>query len=159
MKQADKDDQLIPAVEFKTCPIRASLGVLGKKWTLLILRNIAIAKIDRFNQIRRSVSGLTPRVLTIRLRELEESGLISPIVIHDKPKLVRWVLTEKGKDTIPILLSFISFGAKWYSNVVFEDKRPRTLRQLFPAHALSQHALDTQFRRVPAKTHRIQKLS
>jgi DNA-binding HxlR family transcriptional regulator len=133
MKQLNKDDPLIPSVEFKTCPIRASLGVLGKKWTLLILRNIAFAKIDRFNQIRRSVSGLTSRVLTMRLRELEENGLIEPIVIRDKPKLVRWALTEKGKDTIPILMSFISFGAKWYSTVVFEDKRPRTLRQLFPA--------------------------
>jgi DNA-binding HxlR family transcriptional regulator len=133
MKQLNKDDPLIPSVEFKTCPIRASLGVLGKKWTLLILRNIAFAKIDRFNQIRRSVSGLTSRVLTMRLRELEENGLIEPIVIRDKPKLVRWALTEKGKDTIPILMSFISFGAKWYSTVVFEDKRPRTIRQLFPA--------------------------
>jgi DNA-binding HxlR family transcriptional regulator len=133
MKQLNKDDPLIPSVEFKTCPIRASLGVLGKKWTLLILRNIAFAKIDRFNQIRRSVSGLTSRVLTMRLRELEENGLIEPIVIQDKPKLVRWALTDKGKDTIPILRSFISFGAKWYSTVVFEDKLPRTLRQLFPA--------------------------
>jgi len=133
MKRLNKDDPLIPTVEFKTCPIRASLGVLGKKWTLLILRNIALAKIDRFNQIRRSVSGLTSRVLTMRLRELEENGLIEPIVIQDKPKLVRWALTEKGKDTIPILMTFISFGAKWYSTVVFEDKRPRTLRQLFPA--------------------------
>jgi DNA-binding HxlR family transcriptional regulator len=132
MKQSDKEVLWIPSVEFKTCPIRASLGVLGKKWTLLILRSIALAKIDRFNQIRRSVSGLTSRVLTMRLRELEESGLIKPIILQDKPKLVRWVLTEKGEDTIPILMSFMAFGAKWYSAVVFEDKRPRTLWQLFP---------------------------
>ena len=134
MKQTNNEDLWIPRVEFRMCPIRASLGVLGKKWTLLILRSIALAKIDRFNQIRRSVSGLTSRVLTMRLRELEESGLIKPIITQDKPKLVRWVPTEKGKDTMPILMSFIAFGAKWYSNVVFEDKRPRTLRQLFPAH-------------------------
>jgi len=133
MRQAERDEGLIPTVEFKTCPIRASLGVLGKKWTLLILRNIALARIDRFNQIRRSVSGLTSRVLTMRLRELEESGLIKPVLIRERPRLVRWALTEKGEDTIPILMSFISFGAKWYSSVVFEDKRPRTLGQLFPA--------------------------
>jgi len=132
MKQENEDKRLVPTVEFKTCPIRASLGVLGKKWTLLILRNIALARIDRFNQIRRSVSGLTSRVLTMRLRELEESGLIKPLIIEERPKVVRWVLTEKGEDTIPILMSFISFGAKWYSNVVFEDRRPRTLQQLFP---------------------------
>jgi DNA-binding HxlR family transcriptional regulator len=133
MKSVSEDNRLIPAVEFKTCPIRVSLGVLGKKWTLLILRNIALLKIDRFNQIRRSVPGLTSRVLIMRLHELEENGLLAPIVIQDRPRLVRWILTQKGKDTIPILMSLISFGAKWYSNVVFEDKRPRTIQELFPA--------------------------
>ena len=132
MKRVSEDKQLIPTVEFKTCPIRVSLGVLGKKWTLLILRNIAFLKIDRFNQIRRSVPGLTSRVLIMRLRELEENGLIEPIVIQDSPKLVRWALTQKGKDAVPILMSLISFGAKWYSNVVFEDKRARTIQELFP---------------------------
>lgn len=135
MKRASEDNQLIPAVEFKTCPIRVSLGVLGKKWTLLILRDIAFLKIDRFNQIRRSVPGLTSRVLIMRLRELKENELIEPIVIQDRPKLVRWALTQKGKDAIPILMSLISFGAKWYSNVVFEDKRARTIQELFPASA------------------------
>jgi DNA-binding HxlR family transcriptional regulator len=133
MKPVNEESRLIPAVEFKDCPIRVSLDVLGKKWTLLILRDIAFLKIDRFNQIRRTIPGLTSRVLVMRLRELEESGLIEPVVIQDKPRLVRWALTEKGKDTVPILMSFISFGAKWYSNVVFEDKQPRTMRELFPA--------------------------
>ena len=46
MKPGNEDNQFIPAVEFKECPIRVSLGVLGKKWTLLILRNIAFLRID-----------------------------------------------------------------------------------------------------------------
>jgi len=133
LKRANESKPLLPTVEFKNCPIRVSLGVLGKKWTLLILRDIAFLKIDRFNQIRRSVPGLTSRVLIMRLRELEETGLIEPQVIQHKPKLVRWALTEKGKDTIPILMSLISFGAKWYANVVFEDKQARTVHELFPA--------------------------
>src|SRR5271155_2834728 len=62
---------LLPAVEFKVCPIKASLGVLGRKWTLLILRDIGFRKIGRFNELLRSVSGLTPRVLSMRLSELE----------------------------------------------------------------------------------------
>ena len=134
MKRENEESRLIPTVEFKTCPISASLGVLGKKWTLLILRDIAFLKIDRFNQIRRTIPGLTSRVLIMRLRELEEEGLIEPVVIQDQPRLVRWTPTKKGKDTIPILLSFISFGAKWYSDLVFEDKRARTLEELFPAN-------------------------
>ncbi len=123
---------ILPSVEFKSCPIRASLGVLGKKWSLLILRDIAFLKIQRFNQILRSLPGLTPRVLIIRLKELEEGELIEPMIIQKKPKLVRWVLTQKGKDTIPILMSFISFGARWYPEVVFEDGEARTVRELFP---------------------------
>jgi len=137
MKRINESAALLPTVEFKNCPIRVSLGVLGKKWTLLILRDIAFLKIDRFNQIRRSVPGLTSRVLIMRLRELEETGLIEPIVIQHKPKLVRWALTEKGKDTVPILMSLISFGAKWYANEVFEDKQARTVHELFPASAPS----------------------
>jgi len=129
----DKEEKpLIPSVRFKNCPIRTSLGVLGKKWTLLILRDIAFLKIQRFNQILRSLPGLTPRVLIIRLKELEEAGLIEPTIIQRKPKLVRWDLTQMGKDTVPILMSFISFGAKWYPEAVFEDKQPRTVKEIFP---------------------------
>jgi DNA-binding HxlR family transcriptional regulator len=131
MKREMSEKPLLPAVAFKNCPIRASLGVLGKKWTLLILRDIAFLKIDRFNQIMRSLPGLTPRVLVLRLKELQEGGLIKPVIIQRKPKLVRWALTEMGRDTVPILMSFISFGGKWFSETVFEDGRPRTAPELF----------------------------
>jgi len=68
----------------------------------------------------------------MRLNELEETGLMEPVIIQRRPKLVRWVLTEKGKDTVPILMSFISYGAKWYPDVVFADKQARTVKELFP---------------------------
>jgi DNA-binding HxlR family transcriptional regulator len=133
MKSQTQDEPLLPTVAFKDCPIRISLGVLGKKWTLLILRDIAFLKIERFNQILRSLPGLTPRVLTLRLKELQESGIIEPVIIQRRPKLVRWTLTRMGKDTVPILMSFISFGATWYPRTVFEDGKPRTVEELFPS--------------------------
>jgi DNA-binding HxlR family transcriptional regulator len=126
------EEPILPSVEFKSCPIEASLGVLGRKWTLLILRDITFLKIQRFNQILRSLPGLTPRVLILRLKELEKSELIEPILIQRKPRLIRWVLTARGTDTVPILLSFISFGAKWYAQDVFEDEKARGVRELFP---------------------------
>jgi len=132
LESLDQEPPLIPSVKFQNCPIRTSLGVLGKKWALLVLRDIAFLKIQRFNQILRSLPGLTPRVLIMRLNELEETGLIEPVIIQRRPKLVRWVLTQKGKDTVPILMSFISYGAKWYPDVVFEDKQARTVKELFP---------------------------
>ena len=132
MKGQQAEKPILPAVAFKNCPIRTSLGVLGKKWTLLILRDIAFLKIDRFNQILRSIPGLTPRVLTLRLKELRDDGIIEPVIVQRTPRLVRWRLTEMGQDTIPILMGFISFGATWYSREVFEDGKPRTAEELFP---------------------------
>jgi len=122
----------LPAVKFKTCPIRVTMSILGKKWTILILRNIALFRINRFNQIRRTVPGLTPRVLVMRLNELEKSGFIQAVTIKDKPRLVEWTLTKKGQDTVPILMSIIEFGSKWYPDEVFEDGRPRTITEIYP---------------------------
>jgi DNA-binding HxlR family transcriptional regulator len=126
------DKPLIPAVPFKTCPISASLGVLGKKWTMLILRDIGFLKIDRFNQILRSLPGLTPRVLSMRLSELEKSGIIEQLQTQSAPRVVRWSLTEKGRSTLPILMSIIEFGSRWHADLVFEDQVPRALEQVFP---------------------------
>lgn len=120
------------AVKLKNCPIKVVMGVLGKKWTVLILREIALHKIGRFNQLRRSIPDLTPRVLIMRLHELEKCGIIQTVIVKDKPRFVKWTITEKGHDIIPILLSIIAFGAKWYADEVFEDHRPRTINELYP---------------------------
>jgi DNA-binding HxlR family transcriptional regulator len=130
---------LLPAVQMKTCPIESSLGVLGRKWTFLILRDIGFAKTERFNQILQITPGLTPRVLSMRLHDLEVTGFIKRIEEHRSPKLIRWTLTEKGKDTLPIMMKLTEFGAKWNADKVFEDKKPRSLRQLFPQRQSCQY--------------------
>lgn len=103
---------------------------------MLILRDIGFRKIDRFNRLLESIHGLTPRVLSMRLKELEETGYIECIENRDSPMVVRWGLTEKGVDVLPILLQFIGFGSKWLADEVFDDKRPRTLNELFEPKAL-----------------------
>ena len=123
---------ILPQVRFVACPIRTSLGVLGKKWTILILRDIGFLKIERFNRLLESITGLTPRVLSMRLKELEDESLIECVEEKRSPMMVRWRLTEKGKDTLPVLMQLVAFGSKWYSDVVFEDKMPRNLDQIFP---------------------------
>jgi DNA-binding HxlR family transcriptional regulator len=121
-----------PHIKFVKCPIRASLGVLGKKWTLLIIRDIGFLKINRFNRILESIQGLTPRILSMRLKELEREGFVECAKKKRSPMMVQWRLTEKGKDTLPILMQLTAFGSKWYSDIVFEDKRPRRLNEIFP---------------------------
>lgn len=123
---------LLPVVPMKACPVESSMGVLGRKWTLLILRNIGVFKKERFNQMLDVTPGLTPRVLSMRLQELERDGFIKRIEENGTPKIVRWELTEKGDDTLPILVKLVEFGAKWFADKVFEDKKPRTIKQLFP---------------------------
>ena len=114
------------------CPIKTSLGVLGKKWTMLIIRDIGVYKITRFNRLLESIAGITPRILSMRLKELERKGFIECVKEKRSPIIVQWRLTEKGKDTLPILMQLVAFGSKWYSDVVFEDKMPRKLTEIFP---------------------------
>src|SRR5436853_1667080 len=112
----------------KQCPVGIDLATLGRKWTVHILESIGVLHIDRFNQILRSLPGLTPRVLIMRLNELEESGLITPIIIQKSPKVVSWTLTEKGQDTLPILEGYFSFTKKWHPNATLKNHRTDSLK-------------------------------
>ena len=129
-------DWLLPGVKFAQCPIRTSLGVLGKKWAMLLLRDIGVLGIDRFNRLLDSIPGLTPRVLSMRLKELEKDGFIKCAEKGKSPMIVRWTITEKGRDVIPILLQFTAFGSKWHADLVFEDKNPRKPEELFQPQAI-----------------------
>ena len=100
----------------KQCPVGMDLAALGKKWTFHILKNIGMSHVDRFNQILRALPGLTPRVLIMRLNELESCGLLQPVTIQEKPRLVRWVLTEKGRDAMPIIEGYLAYVSKWHPN-------------------------------------------
>jgi DNA-binding HxlR family transcriptional regulator len=115
---------IISQIIFIKCPIKTSLGVLGKKWTMLIIRDIGVYKITRFNRLLSRLS--------MRLKELEKKGFIERAEERRSPMIVQWRLTEKGKDTLPILMQLVAFGSKWYSDIVFEDKKPRMLTDIFP---------------------------
>ena len=107
----------------------ASLDVLGRKWALLVLRNIELYRAQRFNEMLRITPGLTKRVLAMRLKELEHGGFIR--ATERGRNYTRWGLTEKGKDALPILMTLVHFGSKWYADAVFPDRRPRTLGDVF----------------------------
>src|SRR2546428_14028815 len=112
---------LQPGVRFQQCPIKASMGVFGRKWTTLILRDIGFRKIDRFNHLLDSVPGLTPRALSMRLKELESDGIIQRIEDEVSPTTLRCTLTENGQDARPILIRLMASGATWYANDASED--------------------------------------
>jgi DNA-binding HxlR family transcriptional regulator len=63
---------------------------------------------------------------------MEEEGFIECVEKkRQQPLMVVWRLTEKGRDTLPILMQLTAFGSKWHADVVFEDKRPRNLQEIF----------------------------
>jgi DNA-binding HxlR family transcriptional regulator len=103
---------------------------------MLLLRDIGILGVDRFNRLLDSIPGLTPRVLSMRLKELEKEGFIKCVEKGKSPIIVRWTITEKGRDVIPILLQFTAFGSKWHADLVFEDKSPRKPDELFQPKAM-----------------------
>jgi DNA-binding HxlR family transcriptional regulator len=103
---------------------------------MLLLRDIGILGVDRFNRLLDSIPGLTPRVLSMRLKELEKEGFIKCVEKGKSPIIVRWTITEKGRDVIPILLQFTAFGSKWHADLVFEDKSPRKPDELFQPMAM-----------------------
>jgi DNA-binding HxlR family transcriptional regulator len=83
------------------CPIDVDPGVFGKKWTLSILRGIKTGKAQRFSQIMESNDGLSPRILSRRLHELEAMGILSRRKDSKLANVVRWKLTVRGRDILP----------------------------------------------------------
>lgn len=128
-KKSEALESEVLKINFIGCPVQASLGVLGKKWSLLIIRNIALYGKNRFNDMLRITPGLTRRVLSMRLRELEDEGYIE--VVQKSVNYSRWDLTEKGEDVLPVLMSLVRLGAKWYPGSVFTDGLPRKLEDVF----------------------------
>lgn len=116
-------------VEFESCPVDATLGVLGRKWALLIIRDIALFRAHRYSEMLRATPGIRKRILSLRLKELEVEGYL--VRTRVGPKNTRWDLTQKGRDVLPVLMILAQFGAKWHADRVFSDKRPRSLDEIF----------------------------
>jgi len=112
---------------FDARPMKPDLGVLGRKWALLIVADIGLRHVDRFSSLRRSNPQLNPRILSRRLRELGEVGMIRRMGGNRAPRPVRWVLTEKGIDILPTIVRLIVFGARWHSENLFNGRLLRRL--------------------------------
>ena len=103
------DRPIAPLLAYQADPIRESVRRLGRKWTLLILRDMAFLKLNRFGKILRNNPGLTPRVLSRRLQQMQAEGLIERQVDGDE---VLYRLTTRGEDAVFILLAFLRYGIK-----------------------------------------------
>ena len=95
-----------------TCPIARTAEIISGKWTLLIIRDLA-SGVKRFNQLERSLHGISPKTLSERLRSLEEEGIIIRQTFAEVPPRVEYSLTEKGHDLVGVIESMRGFGNRW----------------------------------------------
>ncbi|MEC0177509.1 helix-turn-helix domain-containing protein [Paenibacillus favisporus] len=92
------------------CPIAKTLDVIGTKWTFLIIRDLLIEGTLRFSDLQRSLEGISPKTLALRLRELEHHGVIARKVYPEVPPRVEYSLTEKGSRLEHIFIELKRFG-------------------------------------------------
>src|SRR5438552_1050744 len=97
------------------CPVARTAEIISGKWTLLIIRDLA-SGVKRFNQLERSLHGISPKTLSERLRSLEEEGIISRQTFAEVPPRVEYTLTEKGYDLVAVIESMRSYGKRWLCN-------------------------------------------
>ena len=91
------------------CPVEMTLQLIGDKWKVLIIRDL-LTGTKRFNELMRSVSGITQKVLTSHLRAMEKNGLVTRTVYPEVPPKVEYTLTGTGYSLKPILDSMRAWG-------------------------------------------------
>lgn len=94
------------------CPVETTLTLIGDKWKVLIQRDLR-GGTKRFGELRRSLSGISQKVLTSNLRDMESSGLILREVFPEVPPRVEYALTDLGESMTPILDAMASWGEEY----------------------------------------------
>src|SRR5919198_4599149 len=119
-------------IRMKTCPIDNTFKIIGRKFTVLILRNMINGKQTRFNQLLNSLEEGNPKTLSIRLREMEKLGLIKrKVYSHEIPIRAEYYPTEKGMALQPILDMMAAYSMKYCSKDIFKDAKPRDFKEVY----------------------------
>ena len=103
----------------QNCPVETTLEMIGGKYKALILWYLSVDKL-RYSQLRDRLDGITPKMLTQQLRELEATQLIHREVFPIVPPKVEYSLTELGKSLMPILMAMRDWGASYMRQVQIE---------------------------------------
>ncbi len=106
--------------ELPACPVETTLTLIGDKWKVLILREL-ISGTKRFGEIHKAIGGISQKVLTQKLREMESDGLLDRIAYPEIPPRVEYTLTELGMTLKPVLDSMATWGSMYKS--INEDER------------------------------------
>jgi DNA-binding HxlR family transcriptional regulator len=94
------------------CPVCRTAEVVCGKWTLLLIRDLADGS-SRFCELERSLEGISPRTLSLRLRALEADGIVERHTYPEVPPRVEYALTEKGEALVPLIDDMRRYGTRW----------------------------------------------
>jgi len=97
------------------CPVAMAAEILCTRWTMVVLREL-MAGSTRFNELRRGVPRMSPALLSQRLKELEQAGLIMRRPVRDEPGTLDYRLTDAGDDLKPVMEAFGRWGQRWISS-------------------------------------------
>lgn len=102
--------------ELPPCPVETALTLMGDKWKVLIVRDLLIGT-KRFGELRKSLTGISQKVLTQHLRIMEESGLVTRKIYPEVPPRVEYTLTETGKSLKPIHDAMWAWGERYKESI------------------------------------------
>jgi DNA-binding HxlR family transcriptional regulator len=95
-----------------SCPVCATADIICGKWTILVIRDLAEGR-SRFCELERSLAGISPRTLSLRLRGLEEQGIVERHTYPEVPPRVEYSLTTKGRALVPLIEDMRRYGSEW----------------------------------------------
>ena len=114
---------------FRRCPIELTMEQLGKKWAIPIIRDLFKGK-TRFKEFLEANPKLSPKVLSTRLKDLQEYSIIEKKIVRPTPLLIEYELTEKGKALGDILYSLASFSIKFHVDEIYQGRPENVERDL-----------------------------
>ena len=94
-----------------TCPVARAAEIISGKWTTLIIRDL-LGGSRRYSELQKSLGGVSPRMLAMRLTELEAAGLITKTITPSVPPRTDYALTEKGWSLQPVIAAMAAFGVR-----------------------------------------------
>lgn len=106
----------VSMMELPACPVETTLLMIGDKWVVLILRDL-LGGAKRFGELQRSLNGVSQKVLTEKLRSMEDRGMVVRTVYPEVPPRVEYTLTEFGHTLSPVLGALADWGAEYKAKV------------------------------------------
>ena len=103
------------------CPVEVTLALVGNKWKVLILRELFRSGLMRFNQLHRAVGGITQKVLSEKLKQMEADGFVVRKAFAEIPPRVEYSLTPMGRTLRPVMSAIYSWGDEYLANELSDD--------------------------------------